>query len=200
MIETHLRKTYQKICIDPLLRMRFFQKVSPIFLTVVGGMIGMAVLPALAWGLPLLAFGLIIFSGYLDTLDGSLARHQQKSTARGAALDIVSDRAVEFAIILGLYCVDPVSRGLPAILMLGSVLICVTSFLIVGVFTENSSEKSFHYSAGLVERAEAFLFFAAMILFPGSFTFLAYLFSFLVFLTAAIRMVQFILRGPESQG
>jgi archaetidylinositol phosphate synthase len=192
MIETHLRKTYQKICVDPLLQMRSFQKISPIFLTVFGGIIGVCVLPALALGLPLLALGLIVFSGYLDTLDGSLARHQQKSTARGAALDIVSDRAVEFAIILGLYCVNPVSRGLPAILMLGSVLICVTSFLIVGVFTENSSEKSFHYSPGLVERAEAFLFFSAMILFPALFASLAYLFSFLVFLTATIRMAQFI--------
>ena len=170
-------------------------------MTVVGGIIGVSALPALALGLPLLALGLIVFSGYLDTLDGSLARHQQKTTPHGAALDIVSDRAVEFArLFLGLYCVDPMSRGLPAILMLGSVLICVTSFLIVGLFSENSSEKSFHYSPGLVERAEAFLIFAAMILFPSSFIFLTYLFSFLVFLTAAIRMVQFILRGPESQG
>ena len=158
MIETHLRNTYQKICIDPLLRVRSFQKVSPIVMTVVGGIVGVGVLPALALSLPFLALVFLVFSGYLDTLDGSLARHQQKTTPHGAALDIVSDRAVEFAIILGLYCMDPVSRGLPAILMLGSVLICVTSFLIVGMFTENSSEKSFHYSPGLVERAEAFLF------------------------------------------
>ncbi len=192
MIETHLRKTYQKICIDPLLQIKGLQKVPPIVLTMVAGVVGIGILPALALGFPLFAVGLLIVSGYLDTLDGSLARHHQRTSLKGAALDIVSDRIVECAIILGLYFVEPSSRALPALLMLGSVLICVTSFLIVGLFTENNSEKSFHYSPGLIERAEAFLFFCAMILFPSAFLFLSYSFFLLVSFTAAVRMVQFL--------
>ncbi|MBS0603550.1 MAG: CDP-alcohol phosphatidyltransferase family protein [Verrucomicrobia bacterium] len=191
MIEATLRKTYQKYCVDPLLRLKVFRKVHPIALTLLACLVGVSALPLLSLGFTTSALFFLIASGVLDTLDGSLARQDEKTSNQGAALDITCDRLVEFAVILGLFFIEPFSRGLPSLLMLGSVLICVTSFLIVGIFTQNSSEKSFHYSPGLIERAEAFFFFAAMILFPTLFNPLAYLFSILVLLTAAIRLVQF---------
>lgn len=132
-----------------------------------------------------------MISGFLDTLDGSLARHLKIASPQGAALDIICDRITEFAIILGLYAVDPNTRALSTIMMLGSILICVTSFLVVGVFVEKSAEKSFFYSPGLIERAEAFIAFAIMILFPSLFTIVSFVFSFLVLITAAVRMHQF---------
>lgn len=46
----------------------------------------------------------------------------------GTILDIIFDRIVEFAIIFGLFTVDPVHRAGIALFMLGSILICVTSF------------------------------------------------------------------------
>jgi archaetidylinositol phosphate synthase len=192
MIESTLRTTYQKLCVDPLVRSRSIRNLHPIFFTALACIIGASVLPLLALGLPLCALLFLTLSGFLDTLDGSLARHAGKTSDIGAALDIVCDRVVEFATILGLFFVDPAFRALPCLLMMGSVLICVTSFLIVGIFTPNTSEKNFHYSPGLIERAEAFIFFAAMIAFPSLFLPLAHLFSALVFLTAAVRMFQFI--------
>lgn len=131
-------------------------------------------------------------SGFCDTLDGALARHKNLASPSGTVLDIVADRLVEWAILLGLFLYAPESRGLMTIWMLGSVLLCITTFLVVGIFQENSSEKSFHYSPGLIERAEAFIFFSLMILFPRFFTFLALLFGSLTFLTATIRVKQFI--------
>jgi len=192
VIEIKLRKKYQKICVDPLLRVKGSQRIHPIFLTCLAGFLGVSVFPALALYLPLFAVFLLILSGFIDTLDGSLARFYAKTSSKGAALDIVTDRIVEFAIILGLYSVDPHSRSLSIILMLGSILICITSFLIVGIFSENNTEKSFYYSPGIIERAEAFIFFTAMILLPTAFVFLAYFFSILVFMTAFIRMAQFL--------
>jgi archaetidylinositol phosphate synthase len=192
VIETNFRKTYQKICIDPVLRIKRLQKVRPIFLTCLAGFLGICIFPALAFGFPLFALLLLILSGFIDTLDGSLARLYAKTSSKGAAMDIVTDRIVEFAIILGLYSVDPNSRSLPIILMIGSILICVTSFLVVGIFTKNETEKSFYYSPGIMERAEAFIFFAVMILLPTAFDFFSYLFSLLVFITALIRMIQFL--------
>lgn len=194
MIETNLRKTYQKYCIDPLLHRNTLRKISPLFLTCLACLTGISLIPLLAYDLPLLAFLFLLFSGFLDTLDGSLARYYGKTSDKGAALDIVLDRIVEFAVIFGLFSIAPESRALPSLLMLGSVLICVTSFLIVGMFTENRMEKSFHYSPGLMERAEAFIFWSAMILFPSSFIILAYIFSALVLITALIRMRQFFKR------
>jgi phosphatidylglycerophosphate synthase len=163
-------------------------------LTFFAGFLGISIFPVLALGFPLFAFTLLILSGFMDTLDGSLARLYAKDSPKGAAMDIITDRVVEFAIVLGLYSVDPSSRALAVILMLGSILICITSFLIVGIFTENNSEKSFFYSPGIIERAEAFILFAAMMLLPSAFFFLSYLFSFLVLTTALIRMVQFLKR------
>lgn len=191
MIETNLRKHYQKCCIEPLLRLQLIRKFHPHFLTALACLSGICVLFSLAFGYPLTAFFCLALSGFLDTLDGSLARHTGIPSEQGAAFDIVADRIVEFAVILGLFFLEPQARALPALLMVGSTLICITSFLVVGIFTQNTSEKSFHYSPGLMERAEAFLFFALMILFPAFFFYLSYLFSALVFLTAAIRMFQF---------
>ena len=139
---------------------------------------------------PFLACFLLLLSGYFDTLDGSFARYTNNTTAIGSACDILADRIVEFVIVLGFYLLDP-TRAIFCILMLGSILICVTSFLVVGIFTENNSQKNFHYSPGLMERSEAFIFFAFMILFPTFFYPLAGLFTLLVLWTGLYRIKQF---------
>ncbi len=142
-------------------------------------------------GLPLAAIAFLLLSGYLDTLDGSLARRCNKTSPFGAALDIISDRIVESAAILGLFLVEPGARGLPCLMMLASTLLCVTTFLVVGIFTQNTSEKGFRYSPGLMERAEAFALFIAMIALPSAFLFLSWLYTLLVMATALIRLYQF---------
>lgn len=191
MIESNFRSTYQKYCVDPLLRLKIFRKIHPILLTGIACASGVGILPLLAHHFPIWALFFLGLTGYLDTLDGSLARLDGKTSNKGAVIDILSDRIVECCIILGLFLIDTSSRALPSLLMLASILVCVTSFLIVGVFSQNHSQKSFHYSPGIIERAEAFLFFAAMIAFPTAFIPLSYTFSSLVLLTALIRIVQF---------
>ncbi len=192
MIDTYCRAPYQRVLVDPFVSwLSRGQVVTPMHLTFFGLFLGVLVIPLLAYDFVWAAFCLILLSGYLDTVDGSLARQTQRSCPKGAVLDIVCDRLVEFSIILGLYFVDPASRALLCLLMLGSVLFCITSFLVVGIFSSNESEKSFYYSPGIMERTEAFLFFVAMILLPSFFLPLALLFTVLVALTAVIRIYQF---------
>ncbi len=190
MIEAYFRPFYQKMLGNPMALFlgKFF---SPNGVTLLSILTGIGIVPTLLYDQDALAFGLLIFSGLFDTLDGTVARLYQKSSPLGTVVDIVGDRIVEFAILLSLFLVDPDSRSLSCFIMLGSVLICVTSFLVVGIFSENTSHKSFHYSPGFIERPEAFVFFGAMILCPDFFHFLAILFSFLVFLTAFLRLVEF---------
>ncbi len=190
MIEPYIRPLYQELLGNPLARL-LGRRLSPNKITVLGILTGVGIVPALFYDQPMLALILLVLSGLLDTLDGTVARLFYQPSPYGTALDIVGDRLVEFAIMLGLFLVSPEARSLDVLLMLGSILICVTSFLVVGIFSENSSHKGFHYSPGLMERPEAFIFFAAMILFPTSFHTLALLFSSLVGLTAFIRMVEF---------
>ena len=75
--------------------------------------------------------------------------------------------------------------------MLGSILLCVTSFLVVGIFSENSSKKGFYYSPGLIERLEAFIFFICMLVLPMYFEALSIIFTILVVMTTVIRVMQF---------
>ncbi len=151
------------------------------------------ILTALLTGLsyPFLAVSCLALSGFFDTIDGSLARVLNRTSNRGAVFDITSDRMVEFSVVLGLYFVSPLDRGFPCIVMLGSILICITSFLVAGVFIQNQGEKGFYYSPGIMERTESFAFFAIMIVFPSFFFPLAFTFSFLVALTGFIRIYQF---------
>lgn len=191
MIDSYLRSRYQTIAINPILKRLIALKISPQTITTAALLLGLFIPFSLLFGYRFLALALLLASGYLDTLDGSLARALEKSSPQGAVLDIVFDRIVEYSIILGLFLVDPPSRGLICLMMLGSVLICITSFLVVGIFLQNDSTKSFHYSPGIMERTEAFIFFALMILFPTLFTQLGCLFILLVTMTAFIRIWQF---------
>jgi phosphatidylglycerophosphate synthase len=156
------------------------------------------VCPLIAFGHPFMAVLFLLISGFLDTLDGSIARHRKISTVQGAVMDIISDRLVEFSVLLGLFFVEPNSRGFSCMLMLGSAYLCITSFLIVGVFTKNNSQKSFFYSWGLIERSEVFIFFLLMILFPSQFFLLSSIFTAGVFLTAFIRIWQFFFVNTEN--
>lgn len=192
MLEKHLRSYYQFIFADPIAKkIRDWSSLSPSHITIIGCLIGILSGVAIGFGSLWIALSSLFLSGYLDTLDGTLARLKNQSSPVGGALDIVSDRVVEFSIIFGLYALHAETRAIFSLFMLGSILICVTSFLVVGIFSENTSQKSFYYSQGLIERGEAFLFFTLMIILPNSFPLLAIIFSLLVTLTAMLHLYQF---------
>ncbi|ERH41959.1 cytochrome C oxidase subunit III [Legionella pneumophila str. Leg01/11] len=190
MIEHHLRQQYQRILVNPLASI-LKNRITANQITLLSGFLGLLVLPALILHHIVLGITLLLLSGFCDTLDGTLARLNQNSSDWGSVMDIMSDRFVEFVVVFALFTLAPQQRGVWTLLMLGSMFLCITSFLVVGIFTVNDSQKSFHYSPGLMERAEAFLFFIAMILWPNAFVVFSLLFTGLVTLTAVIRLAQF---------
>ena len=190
MIEQYIRKSYQSTLVDPLVP-KFNKFISPNGATGLAALLGFLVLPALIYQQPILAIGLLLLSGYCDTLDGTIARYRNQSTPLGTVLDIMSDRLVESAVILGLWWMVPPDTQFWIPVMLSCILLCVTSFLIVGLFTPNDSTKSFHYSPGLIERPEAFGFFIVMICLPEYTGFTAAVFSLLVLWTTIVRLYEF---------
>lgn len=190
MIEVYLRPIYQLFLLNHIAK--GIKTVNPIKITLLACLSGILVAPLLLFHLPKLATLFLLISGFLDTLDGAVARERGVSSNSGTVLDIVSDRMVEFAVIFGLYIYDPANRGALILLMLGSCYICITCFLVVGVFTANHSQKGFFYSKGLIERAEAFVFFIMMIWLPHYFSLLALLFVALVFLTSYLHIKEFL--------
>lgn len=190
MLDTYLRPKLQPIFVEPFLKTSLAKKLTPNMVTIFAGVAAVISAMFLVIGSKFIAVVFLLLSAYFDILDGSIARAHQKDQPFGAVVDIVMDRFVEFTIIFALFAVSPVHRGSLCMLMMGSVLICVTTFLISGIFTANNSEKSFHYSPGLMERTEAFIFFTAMMLFPQAFSYLAWAFILLVGYTAARRILE----------
>lgn len=190
MLEASIRPHLQKHFFNPLARVisTFLSANSVTLLALIMG--GFSAL-LIVLNHPILAVIFLCISGLLDILDGSIARLQNTSSSLGTIYDIVADRIVELLIVIGLYAYSPENRGWEAIGILGSSYICVTTFLVVGLFTPNTTEKSFHYSPGLIERTEAFGFFVLMILLPNLFSLLAITYTVLVMYTSIRRLYEF---------
>ncbi|WP_219837206.1 CDP-alcohol phosphatidyltransferase family protein [Paenibacillus sp. R14(2021)] len=133
-------------------------------------------------GYPIAAVIVLWLSGYLDTVDGTIAR-MTKPSKWGTILDITFDRIVECSSILALAIVHP-DAYLPLGLDLAAILITITTFLVTGNVITNAGAKGFHYNPGILERTEAFVFFSLMMLFPGAILELSWLFFALLVLTA----------------
>ncbi|NGX36633.1 MAG: Inner membrane protein YnjF [Candidatus Anoxychlamydiales bacterium] len=191
MLDSNLYIPYQKILINPILKLKILKHLHPNLITLFSCLFGIFSFFLIILNHKYLAISSLLLSGYFDTLDGSIARLTNQKSNLGSVLDIFSDRIVEMLIFIALFLVDPQSRAFFTILMLASSYLCVTSFLVVGIFSQNDGKKSFHYSSGIIERAEAFIFFIAMIFFEKFFKILALSYSTLVFLTAFIRIFEF---------
>ncbi|MDC0534879.1 CDP-alcohol phosphatidyltransferase family protein [Francisellaceae bacterium] len=189
MIETHIRPIFQKICIDPIAK-QFAKHTQPNTITLCSLLIGLfaALCIALDWRITAVIF--MLLSGYCDVLDGTVARLNNQSSDIGTLLDIMSDRTVEVAIILCFAFRAP-DYAILYLLMMGVTLLCVSSFLVVGIFSTNTSNKSFYYSPGLMERAEAFIFFIVIILIPSWQLWVALVYIILVLWTAGFRLFEF---------
>ena len=75
MLNDYFQTHYQRFLLDPVLKYLNL-RCSPVQITLLAGLIGLLVFPALKLQMPLLATALILISGFLDTLDGALARKQ----------------------------------------------------------------------------------------------------------------------------
>lgn len=192
MLDTYCRPIYQKYCLDPLVvLLAKYKGLRPSHITVLAILSGVFAAACIVWQHWVLATVLIVLSGYCDSLDGTLARYTDCTSDTGATLDLLGDRLVEFLILWALFMIAPPTAANIVFAMLGASYLCVTTFLVVGVFSHNNSEKSFYYSVGLMERAEAFLFFVAMLWLPHWFTGLGIAYVILVLYTAIRRMLAF---------
>lgn len=195
MIETYLRPTYNRLFVDPIAKVLQQGSIRPNLLTLLAVVSGLIAMILIMIDAKILAIVALLLSGYLDTLDGSLARLLNLQNPKGSVYDIVGDRVVEFAVLYGLCMVNPSARAIPCLWILASFFFCITAFLSIAIFAKNNSVKSFHYNVGLMERAEVFLFFIAMILLPTWFNALAWLLTILVLITSYLHIHRFAVRG-----
>lgn len=130
----------------------------------------------------MLACVLLWLSGACDILDGTVARLSKPSKV-GAFLDLLSDRVVECAVILGFTSTYP-QYYLAYIIFLISVIVHFSIFLISGNLFQNTGKKCFFYLDCLTERAEAFIGFSFMMFFPNHIFLILMIMNALIFISA----------------
>ena len=188
MLDTHARK-YVNPIIELGAEFLLKLKLTPNNVTILALLLGVSTSIFLYFDMQIIAVTLLWVSGYLDAVDGAMARRSNSSSSFGTLLDIVSDRIVEVSIVLvlGFKFVD-VRYNL--IVLTVCILMSMTIFLTVGALSEKKGVKSFYYQAGVVERSEGFIFFSLMILIPSYLGIITNIFSILIIITAIQRFLE----------
>lgn len=188
MLDTHARKYINPI-IELGAKLFLKLKLKPNNVTIIALLVGISTSILLYFDMRVVAVILLWFSGYLDAVDGAMARKSNSSSSFGTLLDIVSDRIVEVGIIivLGIKFID---IRLNLIILSISILMSMVIFLTVGACTEKKGIKSFYYQAGVAERSEGFILFSLMILLPEYLGIITNIFSILVLFTAGQRFFE----------
>lgn len=189
MIGSKLRPLFARLLFEPAVNL--LQRVpgmTPNVLTLLSLVCGVAVLPAFYWQHQTAAWVLILLTGYLDCLDGALARRTGVQSEHGAVLDSIADRFVDAALLLGLYSVAPAERGWEVLAMLSSLYVNMSTYLVLSVFTRSRNHKGYADLPSLMERPESFLLIFVMALVPTWFTPLAWAYTALTLFTVGQRL------------
>lgn len=141
MLDTHARK-YVNPIIELGAEFLLKLKLTPNNVTILALLLGVSTSIFLYFDMQIIAVTLLWVSGYLDAVDGAMARRSNSSSSFGTLLDIVSDRIVEVSIVLvlGLKFVD-VRYNL--IVLTVCILMSMTIFLTVGALSEKKELNHF---------------------------------------------------------
>ncbi|MBM7701297.1 CDP-alcohol phosphatidyltransferase family protein [Metabacillus iocasae] len=187
MLDTHARK-YVQPAIEKTATFFLNRGLHANHITFLAFLIGVSSGLFIYFDHPYWAIFALWLSGFLDAVDGTMARNT-KPSSWGTLLDISFDRLVEISVILGLAFRFP--QAMWALLLLSvSIIYAMTIFLTVGALSEKQGVKSFYYQAGLAERTEGFLLFTAMILFTKHLIVLTLLFFVIETFTTFQRLYE----------
>lgn len=162
-------------------------------LTIMGFLLGLAAVPAIASGNFLWGLVFIGLNRILDGLDGAVAR-LAGPTDRGAFLDIALDFFFYAAIPFSFVLADPAANGMAGALLLFSFVGTGSSFLAFAVIAERRGmtalkmpKKGLYYLGGITEGTETIALFTLVCVFPGAFPTLATAFAAFAFITTLLR-------------
>ena len=164
------------------------------WITLLGFVMGMMVLPALYFGNTALALVFVIINRVMDGLDGAVAR-LQGPTDLGGYLDITLDFIFYSAVIFGFALMNPVDNALAASFLIFSFMGTGSSFLAFAIMAEKRKierleygHKSLYFLGGLAEGTETIAFLVLICLLPSYFAVMAYLFGVICWITTATRI------------
>jgi archaetidylinositol phosphate synthase len=190
MLDTHGRAAVQPI----------ISKTATVFLrmglkanhvTIIAFLIGIFASVLVYLQHPFAGVAVLWLSGFLDAVDGSMARQSKTSSPWGTVLDVTLDRIVEAGILVALALRHQDPTVLLWFLFLAiSIIFTMTVFLTVGALSEKESVKSFYYQPGLAERTEGFILFSLMVLFQSHLVFWTIVFLIVEIITGLQRLIE----------
>ncbi len=146
-------------------------------------------------------FVLFVMAGLMDLIDGAVARHTGKVTRIGAFLDGVTDRFVEFLMILGLYLYGIPALHIPGelwLLILLSAGTFMTSF--VRAYADHKKvifKEELWLMGGILERPERLIvIYASMLagLYNPLYITSAIAFGAMLAVVTVMQRIQFVLK------
>lgn len=191
MLDTKLRHYIQPLC-NTIGSIFISYNISATTITALSFLCGIAASISIVYGYSYLSVAFLWLSGFFDVLDGTVAR-LTTPTKVGAYVDLISDRMVESAYILGLITCYP-HQGFYCVLFMIALLFHFSTFLVAGALFKNNGKKSMHYDTSIVERGEAFIIFSLITLFPDHLSILLTSLSLVILssgLRRFIRVIQF---------
>ncbi len=166
-------------------------KISANAITIIGLVVG--IIGSLLYYFEIINYTLLVFlwvCGLLDVVDGKVA-NLTKKTKLGTFLDIVIDRVIEFIFLFAI--ATQVKDYFYFFILFGVFFISISVFLTSGIINDSStSNKSFHYSTGITERTETFIFISLLIIFPNYYKIIIITFIVLVVITIIQRTLEVI--------
>ena len=188
MLDTHARKYVEPI-IQKTAKQLLRYNLTANQVTVIAFAIGVSSGFFIYFQYTFVALALLWISGFLDAVDGAMARLSRTSSPFGTVLDITFDRLVEISIIIGLALVYP-DALLPLLILSVAIIFSMTVFLTVGAVSEKAGMKSFYYQAGACERTEGFVLFSLMILLPAYLNAITLFYAAMVMFTGGQRLIE----------
>jgi len=193
MFDTPLRKIKDQVG-NPLARR--LSHVSPTTVSLLGLIIALLAAWCAYRQIYFAAFALWILNRVLDGLDGLLARLHNKQSDFGGYVDILTDFVAYAALPIGLVAGSPsTERYLALAFMLASFYVNTASWMYLAAILEkralhgSDTQTTIVMPAGLIGGFETIIVFGVFTLFPAHLTILYTIFTILVFITIAQRLI-----------
>ena len=162
--------------------------------TAMGFALGMVAAALIASQLYWAGLAVLLFSRFMDGLDGAIAR-RTKLTDVGGYLDITLDFIFYAAAVFAFALADPARNALAAAFLTTSFMAPAATFLAYAIFaakhnitTEIRGAKSLYYLGGLTEGFETILTLCLMCVFPDWFPVIAVVYGIMCWITAGTRI------------
>lgn len=188
MLDTYGRKYLDKY-FDMTSKFFINSKLKPTHVTCIALIVGILASVMYYFNNILAAVILLWFSGFLDAVDGAMARKMNLITKSGTLLDICFDRVVELTFII-VFALKHQDSTFAFLCLTCAIVLSMSVFLTSGMLMTNNGKKSFHYQAGLMERTEGFIMFTIMMILNSFMKEIAFIYAGLVLFTAIQRLIE----------